>query len=110
MNDRARVVIDTNTLLSAALLPDSTPNRALRQAARTSQLLSSLDTLGELADVLARPKFDAYLSSEEREAFLRALAPLIELVEIMQPVRACRDPRDDKFLEVALNGRAQTII
>jgi predicted nucleic acid-binding protein len=31
-------------------------------------------------------------------------------VTILSPVRACRDPRDDKFLEVAVHGRADAIV
>ena len=29
---------------------------------------------------------------------------------IVYPVRECRDPADDKFLEVALNGKADLIL
>jgi putative PIN family toxin of toxin-antitoxin system len=31
-------------------------------------------------------------------------------VDIPFPIRACRDPRDDKFLEVAVHGRADLIV
>ena len=40
----------------------------------------------------------------------RVLRPLVEIVEVVQQVRACRDPHDDKFLEAAVNGRADVII
>ena len=66
--------------------------------------------MNELADVLARPKFDRYISLEDRQQFLRLLGRLAELVPIVYPVHACRDPRDDKFLEVALNGKAELIL
>ena len=33
-----------------------------------------------------------------------------ELVEITEVVDACRDPKDDKFLELAVSGRATHII
>jgi predicted nucleic acid-binding protein len=33
-----------------------------------------------------------------------------ELVTITERVAACRDPKDDKFLELALNGRADVIV
>jgi predicted nucleic acid-binding protein len=33
-----------------------------------------------------------------------------ERVPILQQIQACRDPRDDKFLEVAINGEADMII
>ena len=64
----------------------------------------------ELADVLARSKFDRYISLENRKSFLQRLGQIAEFVPIIQLVRECRDPKDDKFLEVALNGRADVII
>jgi len=33
-----------------------------------------------------------------------------EPVEIKTRIRACRDPKDDKFLEVAVDGRADAIV
>lgn len=33
-----------------------------------------------------------------------------ELVAIAEPVVACRDPTDDKFLELAVNGHADLIV
>lgn len=73
-------------------------------------LLVSEATMNELADVLARPKFDRYISLEDRQQFLRLFGRLAEFVPIVYPVHACRDPRDDKFLEVALNGKAELIL
>ena len=64
----------------------------------------------ELAEVVARAKFDPYLSIVERQEFIRLLGRIVELVPIVRQVRACRDPRDDKFLEVAVNGRADLMI
>jgi predicted nucleic acid-binding protein len=34
----------------------------------------------------------------------------VEIVEVEQPVRASRDPKDDKFLEAAVNGRADVLV
>jgi len=64
----------------------------------------------ELADVLSRRKLDRYITVEDRKQFLRELRRVTELVPIIQLVRECRDPSDDKFLEVALNRRADLII
>jgi putative PIN family toxin of toxin-antitoxin system len=33
-----------------------------------------------------------------------------ELITITERVTACRDPDDDKFLELAVNGRADLIV
>jgi len=110
MRLRERLVADTNALISRLLLPSSIPGQAVRKAVDNGLLLVSEATMEELADVLARPKFDRYISLEDRQQFLRLLGRLAEFVPIVYPVRACRDPKDDKFLEVALNGKAAVIL
>jgi len=105
-----RFVVDTNVLISHLLMPDSTPGKALKRALHMGELLVSDDTLTELAEVINRPKFDKYLSSQDRRKFFEILAPLCIRVEIIQPIQACRDPKDDKFLEVAINGSADFIL
>ena len=107
---RARVVVDTNVLVSRLILPQSLPAKALSRAALEARLLISEATMYELADALARPKFDRYVSVEDRKGFLQLLGHIAEFVPVIQLVRECRDPKDDKFLDVALNGRADVII
>jgi putative PIN family toxin of toxin-antitoxin system len=110
MSTFARVVADTNILVSRLILPESIPAQVLRRVELESLLLFSESTMYELADVLSRPKFDRYISREDRKGFLQRLGKIAEFVPIIQLIRECRDPRDDKFLEVALNGRADVII
>jgi putative PIN family toxin of toxin-antitoxin system len=110
MRLRQRVVADTNALISRLLLASSIPGRAVRKAVDTGILLVSEATMNELADVLARSKFDRYITLEDRQQFLRLLGRVAEFVPIVYPVHACRDPQDDKFLEVALNGNADLIL
>ena len=110
MTARDRVVIDTNVLISGALSTTSTPARALEKAITEAQLLGSRETVREFIEILLSPKFDPYVSRDARDALILRLAPLVEIVEIIQPIEACRDPRDDKFLEVAVNGRATVIV
>ena len=107
---RERVVLDTNVLISGALSTTSTPASALEKAIKDGQLLASTATLRELVDRLLSTKFDSYVSREKRNALLVRLAPLIEMVEIVDTVEASRDPTDDKFLEVAVNGRADVVV
>jgi putative PIN family toxin of toxin-antitoxin system len=73
-------------------------------------LLFSEFTMRELQDALFRPKFDRYVSRNDRARFLAPLAAAAEFVSIIQLVRECRDPNDDKVLEVAWNGRTDVII
>jgi len=110
MRARKRIVADTNCLLSRLLLPKSVPGEAVRHAVEYGSLLVSEATMNELADVLSRPKFDRYITLEDRQQFLRLLGRLAEFVAAVYTVRECRDPKDDKFLELALNGRAHLII
>ena len=90
--------------------PLSVPGQAVRKVVAEDQLLASDDTIMELADVLARPKFDPYMTVEERRQFLRLFDRVAERIPITHIVRACRDPKDDKVLELAVNGAAQLII
>ena len=105
-----RLVIDTNVFVSAAIFAFSAPRQALNKALSGGILLVSESTLNELKEVLFRPKLDRYVGREERALFLAQLEAVAEFVPIIQLVRECRDPKDDKFLEVVLNGRADVII
>lgn len=106
----ARVVVDTNVLISRLLLPDSVSARAVRHIVAHGQLLASDATLTELAEVLAREKFDRYVDLEDRQEFFRQLSRIVVRVPITYIVHACRDPKDDKFLELAVNGDAEVIV
>ena len=110
MTEPARLVVDTNALVSRLLIPGSVPGLAVSRAVVKGRILISEAVMSELADVLSRPKFDRYVSVSDRQAFLRLLGRVAEWVPIIQTVRACRDPRDDKFLELAVNGEADLIV
>lgn len=107
---RERIVLDTNVLISGALSRTSTPARALEKAITEGQLLASAETLRELMTKLLSAKFDPYISREKRDALLLRLAPLMEIVDNVQTIQASRDPKDDKFLEVAVNGAANVLV
>ncbi len=110
MTEPLRVVVDTNTLVSAMLFADSVPGRAVAAILAKGVLLVSADTVTEVVDVIARPKFERYLSLTDRRRFMSALVREAELVDVQRHVVACRDPRDDKFLSLALAGAATAIV
>ncbi len=110
MADSERIVVDTNAFVSRLLLPGSVPAQAVGKAVRTARLVVSEPTMGELAEVLARPKFDPYVGIEDRRQFLRLLGRIAEMVPVIHTIQACRDPGDDKFLELAVNGEADIIV
>ena len=104
-----RVVLDTNVLVSAALKRNSTPAAVVHAVERGHALLKSRATERQLSAVVARPYFVPLIGCETR-VWLRKLMTTAELVRITERIAACRDPTDDKFLELAANGRADVIV
>ncbi|MES2393611.1 MAG: putative toxin-antitoxin system toxin component, PIN family [Acidobacteriota bacterium] len=110
MPDRLRFVADTNVLISRLVFRNSVPAQAIRRATSAGDLLVSLETLEELESVLFRHKFDAYVTRGERLDFFRQLRFTANFIESVTPISACRDPRDDKFLALAVTGQAEFIL
>lgn len=107
---RERIVIDTNVLISSLFFTTSTPARAVDKAVTRAQIVATPETLRELIGKLHSPKFDRYVRRERRDALLERVASLVEIIDVLQRIRASRDPKDDKFLEAAVNGRADVIV
>jgi len=105
-----RCVVDTNVLVSALLLPDSVPRQAFDLALERGTILLSLAALAELSTVLSRPRLRRYLSEATIRRFLRALVRQSEWIEVVEAVAGSRDPRDNKFLALAVSGRATHIV
>lgn len=105
-----RLVLDTNTLISRMVLPQGTAGRAVDKALGAGTLLASEETFAELTEVLARPKFDRYVSRADRQQFLRLLGGVVRIIPIHHRIAVCRDPKDDMLLHVALNGEARWLI
>lgn len=110
MTPRPRLVFDTNVVVSAALFPDSVPRRAIVHALRLGAILMADELAEEIRNVLIRARFDRYATQDVREEFVRDLMLDVELVTVTEPVQACRDPDDDKILELAVNGGADYIV
>jgi putative PIN family toxin of toxin-antitoxin system len=110
MIEQSRWVLDTNTLVSRLLAPGGVAARAVDHALQHGVLLVSEPTLAELVEVLARPKYRPYLSPDDRQRFLELLGGVAQVVSITRSHRACRDPKDDKILNVAIAGEARAII
>ncbi|WP_229598283.1 putative toxin-antitoxin system toxin component, PIN family [Runella aurantiaca] len=105
-----RIVLDTNTLVSAALIKKSISRDAFDKALQIGQLLASEKTLNELADVLAREKFDKYVSLKERQEFYVSYLEIVNMKDIVEVITDCRDSKDNKFLEIAVSGKANIIV
>jgi len=110
MASNPRCVVDTNVLISALLSAEGVPNRVVDTVLHHGGLLLSTDVFEELEETLHRPKFDTYLRTEDREGYLALIQGASQFVEVTDHVEECRDPDDDKFLELAVNGNADVII
>ena len=107
-----RVVFDTSTLVSAVIRPDSIPWQALRRPFLSGEVCASAETLAEMEEVLERSKFDRYLDRPTRRGAAEQIRRDCRMF-VMDPVDAsppCRDPRDNKFLALALIANADAII
>jgi putative PIN family toxin of toxin-antitoxin system len=104
-----RVVVDTNVLVSAALKAGSLPAIAVNLVGQYHQLLKSRATEQQLSGVLTRPYLAALIAPAAHERIAELLAKA-EPVMITERIVACRDPTDDKFLELAVSGNADLIL
>ena len=104
-----RVVVDTNVFVSAALKDKSFPALALHVVGQRGMLLKSAATEHQLFEVLARPQLAALIDQASVDHIGKLMAAA-ELVTITERIAACRDATDDKFLELAVNGKADVIV
>ena len=104
-----RVVVDTNVFVSAAFKETSWPGLVVRWVDKFGGLLKSTATEQVIFEVVARPRIAARAMPLFAERLHRVFATA-EIVKIVERVAACRDPKDDKFLELAVNGRASVIV
>src|SRR5690606_32300584 len=103
-------VFDTNILISSFLLPNSVSRQALNQARKIGRLVLSKATADEFKGVFVRPKFDRYLPLAVRLEIMESFDSLAVYVNPRLSIMDCRDPKDNKFLEVAISAKANAII
>lgn len=104
------IVIDTNVLISAGILPRSKLADVLVVAAGQFVIAQNEATWNELRSRIEREKFDRYFGDSGRIAYLSKLAQLVQFFDAVSDERVSRDPDDDKFLSLALDAGAKIII
>jgi putative PIN family toxin of toxin-antitoxin system len=112
VSNKKRILVDTNVWVSALISPVGAPAQILR-AFREDQfiLIVSVETIAELADVLARPRIQRRLHDRGDVSIL--LAQMRSHAAMVRPIgelRLCRDPDDDIVLETAVLGEAQFVV
>jgi uncharacterized protein len=96
--------------VSALLLPGSKPRQALDLVLQEGKILISSAVLAELYEVLGRKRFRRYIDEEDVRLFLAALTRECHWIDVDVQIKASRDPFDNKFLELAIAGRATHIV
>jgi len=107
-----RVILDTNVFVSAAIA-DGTSRRLLNAIPIDSgtEVIVSPALLGELDEVLTRPKFRRWISLDDVRAFIdriRSEATLLPDPPASEPTT--RDPDDDYLVALALHAHADALV
>jgi uncharacterized protein len=108
-----RAVIDTGVLVSALIRKHGTTGdvlRALRDGRFT--VIYTTDIMVEIIDVLGRASFRTkyHIQPDDITALVNLIRLRGELVTPTRKVMACRDPKDNKFLEAALATQTDCIV
>ena len=109
ITNNRRFVFDTNVLISAFLFSQSKPRQALEQAQDIGVIVLSNSVLSELEEVLYRPKFDRYITKERREEFIENFTENAQFIYVTEQINECRDPKDNKYLELVFSGQVECI-
>lgn len=104
------IVFDVSSLVGAAIRRDGVPELALRRALRIDQIAVSEAMIAELLDVFARPRLQRFLDPELRDEVLSELHASGLFLVPSERVTDCRDPKDNKYLELAFAAAAATIV
>ena len=110
---RLRVVIDTNVWISAALVPTGTPARLVYHVLAHGVPVLTTHTFEELRSRLYKPKFDRYITLEQRQALLhdlQACALWVDVPAAISQQTFSRDRDDDAFVHAALAGQANWLV
>lgn len=107
---KLRVVFDTNVFVRALISPGGV-NARLIEARQQYEFFTSPAIIDEVVEVLARAdllqaKTIRNVDADRLISVLRRARRVFPTI----PVRVCRDPDDNKFLEAALAAKAEYLV
>lgn len=104
-----RVVVDTNIFVSAFIKGGEPEELIQKWKQGKLVIVMSRDIVEEILEVLLRPKIGAPFSYVERLG--KVIYRKAVIVKLHQPLQVIiNDPKDNKFLECAVEGKADYII
>lgn len=112
---RLRIVVDTNLVISAALIPQSLPDKLIKSWLQDFfDLITSKEQLAEIKDAAKKEKLKSY------PLFLNRIAELLQnlefAAELVKPVSEAdlvirsRDTKDNYILATSLGGKADYLV
>lgn len=107
------VVIDTNVWVSGLLTRSGAPAQLTRNVVKFCRPVFTSDTFAELKQRLWLPKFDRYVSMDDRRRLLHDLDTVAFWIAIPEQIARqtfCRDADDDKFIHAALAAGADWLV
>jgi putative PIN family toxin of toxin-antitoxin system len=107
---KPRLILDTNVIFSGVLFKGEAIRSLLIYVLNEYQLVFSQTTWDELASVFQRDAFKKMMPLGARLRVLAELASKVEVVESTSIVTDCRDPKDNKFLSLAIDANAIAIV
>jgi uncharacterized protein len=106
-----RVVIDPNLFVSAVISPDGAPGQVVRAAlARKFHLVVSATLIGELSDVLSRPKLRPYVEGEQARTLVDSILGVAELVDDPKSTGSTVRDADDEYLCALADATAADVL
>lgn len=108
-----RVVIDTNVWISGQLTEAGVAAELTRLVIQHELPVFSDQTFEELKTRLWRPKFDRYVTVDQRNALLQEVHVSGFWVDVPPDIAGmlfCRDSSDDKFIQLALSANASMLV
>jgi putative PIN family toxin of toxin-antitoxin system len=106
-----RVVIDPNVFVSAVISPDGVPGEVVRAAlARKFHLVVSATLIGELSDVLSRPKLRPYIDAEQARTLVDSILGVAELLDAPKSTGSRVRDADDEYLCALADATAADVL
>lgn len=113
MKTASGLVLDTNTILALWHFGDPALDALQRALGTTAQpIFTREDALEELRRVLAYIQFGITAPEQQRlfAAYRTRAHSLTEALDDVPPLPLCRDPDDQKFLEIARDAGASHLL
>lgn len=104
-----KLILDTNLWISFLISKNYTQLDNILFV-KNAKLIFSQELLEEFLDVVKRPKFRRFFSTENTKELLETIQDHAEFVYVKSEVEICRDRKDNFLLSLAKDSKADYLI